>query len=231
MWDALEQPICQRATMALLHFLWQGAAIAGLLAMTLRLLRRGSAAARYAASLAAMVLMVLVPVATFVMLDGATAPSSAGALSRLPPSGGNSLVSVAEVVRAAQPFLLLAWLAGVSLLNLRLFAGYAGTLWLRGRRQPIPRALAARAGQLARHLGVAAGRVFASARAREVIAVGFWRPAVLLPLAWLTTLPPDVIEAAIAHELAHIRRWDLWANLFQRWAETLLFYHPAVWWV
>jgi hypothetical protein len=40
-----------------------------------------------------------------------------------------------------------------------------------------------------------------------------------------------VIEAAIAHELAHIRRWDLWVGLFQRWAETILFYHPAVWWV
>jgi hypothetical protein len=80
-------------------------------------------------------------------------------------------------------------------------------------------------------LGVAAGRVFASARAREVIAVGFWRPVVLLPLAWLTAFPPDVLEAAIAHEMAHIRRWDLWAGLIQRLVETLLFYHPAVWWV
>jgi beta-lactamase regulating signal transducer with metallopeptidase domain len=35
----------------------------------------------------------------------------------------------------------------------------------------------------------------------------------------------------IAHELAHIRRHDLWINLFQRAIETLLFYHPAVWWV
>src|SRR5262249_45996372 len=34
-----------------------------------------------------------------------------------------------------------------------------------------------------------------------------------------------------AHELAHIRRWDLWVTLVQRVAETLLFYHPAVWWI
>ena len=35
----------------------------------------------------------------------------------------------------------------------------------------------------------------------------------------------------IAHELAHVRRRDLWVNLFQRLTETLLFYHPAVWWL
>ena len=40
-----------------------------------------------------------------------------------------------------------------------------------------------------------------------------------------------MIEAIIAHELAHIRRWDLWVNLVQRIIETLLFYHPAVWWL
>ena len=35
----------------------------------------------------------------------------------------------------------------------------------------------------------------------------------------------------IAHELAHIRRLDGWINLLQIVTETLLFFHPAVWWV
>src|SRR5690606_9531729 len=35
----------------------------------------------------------------------------------------------------------------------------------------------------------------------------------------------------LAHELAHIRRHDLWINLLQRVVETLLFHHPAVWWL
>src|SRR5260370_2066848 len=39
------------------------------------------------------------------------------------------------------------------------------------------------------------------------------------------------IEAVIAHELADIRRLDCLVNLFQIATETLLFYHPAVWWV
>ena len=35
----------------------------------------------------------------------------------------------------------------------------------------------------------------------------------------------------IAHELAHIRRLDAFVNLFQILVETLLFYHPAIWWL
>jgi hypothetical protein len=72
-------------------------------------------------------------------------------------------------------------------------------------------------------------RAAVSERVREAIAVGLWRPLVLLPAAWLVEMTPEVLEAVIAHELAHIRRWDLWANLVQRLVETFLFYHPAVW--
>ena len=61
--------------------------------------------------------------------------------------------------------------------------------------------------------------------------VGILRPMVLLPAAWIAEMPPEILEAVIAHELAHIRRRDLWATFFQRLVETLLFYHPAVWWI
>ena len=39
------------------------------------------------------------------------------------------------------------------------------------------------------------------------------------------------IEAILAHELAHIRRHDYLVSVLQSVIETLLFYHPAVWWV
>ena len=61
--------------------------------------------------------------------------------------------------------------------------------------------------------------------------IGWFRPVVLLPMTVLTGLSQSQLEAVIAHELAHIKRWDYFVNLFQIAAETLLFYHPAVWWV
>jgi TonB family protein len=39
------------------------------------------------------------------------------------------------------------------------------------------------------------------------------------------------IEAVLAHELAHIRRHDYLVSVLQSVIETVLFYHPAVWWV
>ena len=65
----------------------------------------------------------------------------------------------------------------------------------------------------------------------EPIAFGLLKPVVLMPISVLTQCPAELIEAMIAHELAHIRRYDLWVNMLQRVVETLLFYHPAVWWV
>src|SRR6185437_5015097 len=61
--------------------------------------------------------------------------------------------------------------------------------------------------------------------------MGWFRPVVLIPVTALTGLSPDQLEAVIVHELAHIKRLDCFVNLFQIAAETVLFYHPAVWWV
>ncbi len=61
--------------------------------------------------------------------------------------------------------------------------------------------------------------------------IGWVRPVILLPASALTGLTPQQLEAIIAHELAHIRRHDYLINMLQALVETLLFYHPAVWWV
>lgn len=160
--------------------------------------------------------------------------ASVRAFETPPTTGPDSprLVLSPALVRETQPYALAAWLVGVFVFGIRLTCGYGNALWMRSRRKALPIELARRIERLGRRLGLSAGaRVFASERVREAAAVGFWRPIVLLPVAWLAELPPQALEAIIAHELAHIRRWDLWVNLYQRVLETLLFYHPAVWWV
>ena len=63
------------------------------------------------------------------------------------------------------------------------------------------------------------------------VVVGWIRPVVLLPVSALTGLDETQLQAVIAHELAHIQRLDAFVNLFQIAVESLLFYHPAVWWL
>jgi predicted nucleic acid-binding Zn-ribbon protein len=54
---------------------------------------------------------------------------------------------------------------------------------------------------------------------------------VLVPAMLVTRMPPDLLEALLAHELAHIKRHDYLVNLLQSAIEALLFYHPVVWWL
>ncbi|MGH8090489.1 MAG: TonB family protein, partial [Rudaea sp.] len=73
--------------------------------------------------------------------------------------------------------------------------------------------------------------VLASVRVATPTLVGWMKPAVVLPLAVLARMPPAQIDLVLAHELAHLKRFDHIANLFQVVLETLFFYHPAVHWI
>jgi beta-lactamase regulating signal transducer with metallopeptidase domain len=59
--------------------------------------------------------------------------------------------------------------------------------------------------------------------------VGLLQPTILLPVSALSGLSADELEKILAHELAHVRRHDMWVNLLQRLAEAVLFFNPALW--
>ncbi len=281
--DLLREPTWQPLTWTLVHFLWQGAAVALVVAILLHVLPVRRAQHRYLIYLFALIVMAACPVVTFALMqpaervattdDGPTVeiatPPEADVepepiASEMPTEFGNPIVarsfpsvvspeSLPEVPEAAelprpppvtwnewlaaavdlvQPYALVLWIAGVLLLAARLSLCWLHVRWLARGRRMIPAELAARAATLSKRLGLRfPPRVYASEKTREAIVMGLWRPLVLLPVAWLTETTPDVLEAVIAHELAHVRRFDLWVNLLQRFMETFLFYHPAVWWL
>ncbi len=80
--------------------------------------------------------------------------------------------------------------------------------------------------QVGRHV-----EVFASSLIGSPIVVGCFRSVILVPASFVTNLPMVHLEAILAHELAHVQRYDYLVNLLQTLVETLLFYHPIVWWV
>jgi beta-lactamase regulating signal transducer with metallopeptidase domain len=86
--------------------------------------------------------------------------------------------------------------------------------------------------QTADSLGLTRSVEIVQSKLVEVPAViGYLRPLILLPLSAVNGLTVQQLEALLAHELAHISRHDYLVNLLQNIVETLLFYHPAVWWV
>ncbi len=230
---------------ALAHFLWQGAAIAALAGAGLALAGPHGARARHGVLVAALLAMAVAFGATFALgLAGPTAglplrqalfevrPATGG----FPAAGGGDWSPLPGPLAAAPratAWLLAAWAAGAALMALRLAGGAlrVGRIVRRGA-VPLPAEWAARVGTLSRALGLrAAARVRQSARVAVPVLAGFLRPVVLVPAAALTGLTPAALEALIAHELAHLARRDPLVNLLQALLETLLFFHPAVWWV
>ena len=228
----------------LLHFLWQGAGLAALFAVAAAACR--SASARYALAVSALVLMLVSPVVTFTWLRAQANPAvrtgAEGALTwaGTPTQNATALSgSRAPVAESGteQPMAMLwlveAWFLGVLLLSLRTAGGLI--LIERMRRKEIKRVggeLYARCLALQRRMGIERFIQYCECHRLDAPAVlGWFRPVVLLPVRALTGLTEAQIEAVIAHELAHIRRLDCFVNLFQIATETLLFYHPAVWWV
>jgi beta-lactamase regulating signal transducer with metallopeptidase domain len=58
---------------------------------------------------------------------------------------------------------------------------------------------------------------------------GSWRPVILLPAGLPSGLSPQGLRTIFTHELAHIKRWDLWVNLAQTALQVAYFWHPLVW--
>lgn len=234
-----QQPVMRALGMALAGFVWQGAAIALGVRALLACMGRRPARARYAVACLGLLVMALLPVATFWSML-ASAPSGA---SPAPVAPGESvLTGVTEAALAtwvgawleeARPWLLSAWVCGVLVLSLRTVLAWrrAQQLAWEGTRRPGERVMLALARVMER-TGVSRPVLLLESAAIEVpTVVGWWRPIILLPASALTGLSVWQLEAVLAHELAHIRRHDYLVNLLQALVETALFYHPAVWWL
>ena len=225
---------------ALVHFLWQGTALAAVAAVTMHLCRRASV--RYVVGVGTLGLMLAAPIATFVFL-GRPAPakiatfSASGTQVGLAAETPAALSPLTQSSSAASPdkflWLVEAWLCGVAFFSLRT-AGAFLLLDRQLRRQSIPVSgrLLEVCFALQRRLGLDRMVRFCDCKWLQAPAViGWFRPVVLLPITALTGLSQDQLESVIAHELAHIKRLDPFVNVFQICVESLLFYHPAVWWL
>ncbi len=251
-----EAPLAKAIGWALLQFVWQGALVGALTAGVLACLRRGAADVRYVVSCLGLVVMITLPIATAIERAGELkdrqqmearttaigSSSMAAAAPRgtplpvdlsSPPTSGRPAAVRGIDVESWLPAAVLIWIGGVTLLSLRLAAGWVIVERLRRRStRAVSSALASRVARMARQLRVSRPvRALESAIVDVPTVVGWLRPVILLPASALAGLSPAQLEAVIAHELAHVRRHDYLVNLLQTVVETLLFYHPAVWWL
>ena len=235
---------------ALIHFVWQGILLAAALGLARLIVPRGFVRLRYAAGCVTLAAMLAAPALTAMSLAGAPVPvqtavairnggthAAAGNRTAEPRAatidGSRRFALPMPAASQLLPALVVAWVLGVLICAVRLAGG-----WWHARRlvrldtRRAPEALDGMSRAIARRLGLSrAIRLLVSTRVQVPLVIGWLRPVLLVPAAVATGLPPRQLEAVLAHELAHVRRHDYLVNLLQAVAETLLFYHPAVWWV
>jgi uncharacterized protein (TIGR03435 family) len=232
----------------LVHFVWQGAALAIVAAVALRLCRRHSASVRYAIACGALVAMLVGAIFTAAVVDTPAVKRASPSVSaqtrpivrtdvllpiEIPPGPASPRLSNAQRIELLLPWIVAVWLFGVIVLLTR-----AAAAWRRVRRLH-RHALSSHASswqhagrRIALRLGLErVVRIVELPGVDVPLVIGCVRPIVVLPIAALSQLNAAQVEAILAHELAHVRRHDYLVNLLQTLAETFLFYHPAVWWV
>ena len=220
----------------LIQFLWQGAAIALAAGILVALAGRLRSHVRYAILCAALALMFLAPVVTFVIAAGgqSDAPATVAAApnpSSLPQAAPATAID--RILPSWDPWILGFWIAGVVVLALRALAGWVlAQRLVRWNTAPAAEFFQESAMRLRSSLGIDRSvRILSSAMAMVPATVGWLRPVVILPASALTGLTPRQLEFLLAHELAHVSRYDYLVNLAQTAIETVLFYQPGVWWV
>ncbi len=232
-------PVALAISAALLDSLWEGAFIVAAVWLGLRFLSSVGAATRYAVWLCTLAALVVVPILTVAVSQNRAVPENPPHVFVMTPN-----VAVAQAQGRAQlPALhneqpLPATHAMQTVLpqriaipeNLALIiaflwlvvAAWRGLLLLANMRELAAIRTSARVWSTAQTYPI-----LISDRVALPLAVGFLRPAILLPASLVDDLTPDAINAVILHETAHLLRFDVWTNAIARFLEALVVLNPA----
>jgi len=124
------------------------------------------------------------------------------------------------------------WLIGVSLMSFRLIGGFSYLFWLnKVSNIPLPIEMNLFLEQKRKEAGIKKIMGKLSSHIQSPIVFGHFKPILLFPLALLSKLTPEQVEAVIIHELAHVKRNDYILNIFQIFIEIIFYFHPVTWWL
>lgn len=167
-------------------------------------------------------------------VDSETAEADQAAVAGIRASYQQEILDPAiRFLQTAAPWIAGLWFAGALVLSVRQLAGWS---WLsfcvRSRTHTAGDRIETLLADTMSQLGIErAIRICEASFIRVPAVVGWWRPVILLPAEVISGLQLEHLAAVIAHELAHVRRFDCLINVLQTVTETVLFYHPGVWWL
>ena len=137
-----------------------------------------------------------------------------------------------NIVRRSLPMIVGSWLIGVGLQLVWLATGFARiNRWKANAVDVSDTSLLRAFEKLKSQMSLSSVCLLQTEALSVSAVVGVWKPVVLMPMSMIAGLSPRELELVLAHELAHVQRWDYFVNVIQKVGEATMFFHPAVWWV
>lgn len=231
---------------ALLHSLWQGLLLYGLLLVLLKAMPNISAPVKYKLSLGSFAMLFIwfadTWFAQYRKLKGSimyiTAPQANNSGEPLtfntvinPHNDASLLHRLLPDIQQYYPLIVLLYSLGLTFMVFRFLVNIGKVRALRTQGIAIPAQEWADfvAKWQARFNIASPVQLFLSNRISVPMMMGAVKPMILLPIATINHLSTEQVEAILLHELAHIRRHDYIVNMLQTIGETLLFFNPFVW--
>lgn len=244
------KPIALPISWALIHSLWQGIIIAGILAAALFIFKSADSKFRYALAAGAMIILLSTTITTFAIISG-----EQHGQSRLssPLASDNHPLSMQIIPNARYPldnvtayavglpiiyiplnnWIFIFWIMGVSAISFYNLMGWRRTRYLVSKYvSPVTEFWQIKFNLLCHKFNISEQvKIIQSKFVQAPCLIGWLKPTILVPAGALTGLNPKYLEMILAHELAHLKHYDILINYLQIFIETLLFFNPAVWWI
>lgn len=233
---------------SLIHSLWQGAIIALVLAVLLLFFRKSSSKFRYRLSVSSLFLAFGLFVGTFVFFYLNAGSQEVETMltdneeiieiiiettNPTTTEKANFLAVYTDYFNAHLPFIVTLWLMGMMVFTLRFLGGLAYTQRLKhSQHSPMAFEWEEVMNEIITQFKITQRIQLVESKLVNVpMVIGYLKPMILLPFGVVNQLSISEVEAVLAHELAHIKRYDYLVNIIQSIIETLLFFHPAIWWI
>ena len=228
----------------LIHSIWQGIAIVLIFSVLHYVFK--SSSTRYRLGIGALTSQFLAAIATFFTIyePVSTQTFSSGNVAftnflnqtsnlTFTPQKLSILQQIEFFLQNNLDLFVTFWFIGTSLLLLRLVVGFTYVQSLKVQQvSSVSADIQVLMDNLLEKIQISIPiKLLESARATVPMTIGWMKPIILLPVGIATGLTVKQLEAILAHELAHIKRYDYLVNIFQNVVEILFFFHPATWFI
>ena len=219
----------------LINSFWQGLIIYFFLFIGFAIFKVSNSKLRYTCSVAALSVYLMSTVATFFLLVDPISVQSGG-VKNIQILFDKDFVtaynfSFTTWVAQNMNIILSVWGVGVLVMLIRLLGGWYLLTRIKKNAIECSNELWVNKLELLKsRLKITANVILKLSNAVDVPMVfGTIKPIIILPTTLLTGLSDDQLEIILAHELAHVKRYDFIVNILQHMVEVVFFFNPFVW--